>query len=126
MTEPRRLEVRSDARGLVFEPLTGDELAGMRNVHVVLTRPGNVRGNHYHRRGTEQLVVLGPATVRARVAGEVRQTEVPAGAAWRFTFPPGMSHAVRAGEQDGVLVAFSDQPHDPNDPDTFRDPLFMD
>ncbi len=127
MTRPRPLDVHGDARGLVFEPLSGDELAAMRNVHVVLTRPGSVRGNHYHTRGTERMVVVGPAVVRTRIQGELQETHVPAGEAWRFNFAPHVSHAVRpAGEDVGVVVAFSDQPHDPADPDTFRDPLFTD
>ncbi len=127
MTEPRPLDVHGDARGLVFEPLTGDELAGMRNVHVVLTRPGHVRGNHYHKRGTERMVVVGPAVVRVRVEGEIQQIDVPAGEAWRFTFAPGTSHALRAGGAEmNVSVAFVDSPHDPTDPDTFRDFLFTD
>ncbi len=127
MTAPRRLDVHTDARGLVFEPLSGPELAGMRNVHLVLTEPGHVRGNHRHARGTERMVVLGPATVRVRRAGQVEETRVPAGEAWRFEFPPGVAHAVLAtGERTGLLVAFRDTPHDPDQPDTFRDTLFTD
>ncbi len=120
-----RLDVRRDARGLVFEPMTADELAGMRNVHVVLTRPGYVRGNHYHARATEWMTVLGPACVRARSAGGVEETRVPEGEAWRFTFGPTVSHAVVFdGPGVGVLVSFSDAEHDCADPDTVRDPLF--
>ena len=127
MIEPRPVDVHGDARGSVFEPLSGEELTTMRNVHIVLTRPGNVRGNHYHTRGTERMVVVGPAVVRTRVQGEINETEVPAGEVWRFTFAPHVSHAVRAAGADlGVLVAFSDEPHDPTDPDTIRDSLFTD
>jgi UDP-2-acetamido-2,6-beta-L-arabino-hexul-4-ose reductase len=42
-----RVESFSDARGLVVEPLMPDLLSGQRNVHIVLTQPGCVRGNHY-------------------------------------------------------------------------------
>ncbi len=117
------LAVRRDARGVVFEPLAAQELPGMRNVHVVLTAPGHVRGNHYHGRATEWMSVVGPARVRVRRAGAVEEVLVPAGDAWRFTFPPGVSHAVVfEGEAAGVLVSFSDRAHDPAD--TVRDPLF--
>ena len=127
MMQPRVLQVHADPRGMVFEPLASEELAGMHNVHVAVTRPGHVRGNHYHSRGTEHMVVLGPATVRARVGDELQERHVPAGQAWRFTFPPGVAHAVRtAGDQPGVLVSFSDRAHDPADPDTVRDNLFPD
>ncbi len=120
-----RIPLRRDARGLLFEPMAEDELAAMRNVHVVLTHPGHVRGNHYHERATEWMTVLGPARVRARRAGDIEETRVPAGEAWRFTFDPTVSHAVVfEGSEVGVLVSFSDAAHDPADPDTVRDPLF--
>ncbi len=118
-----RLDVRRDVRGLVFEPLAAHELGGMRNAHVVLTEPGHVRGNHYHARATEWMAVVGPARVRVRRDHAVEEVLVPAGEVWRFTFPPGMSHAVAfGGEGTGVLVSFSDLTHDPAD--TVRDPLF--
>lgn len=114
----------ADARGEVFEPLDADGLAHQRNVHVVLTAPGHVRGNHYHTRGTEVTVVVGPAQVRLRESGAVRDIEVPSGETWRFTIPPGVTHAYRGtGEGTLVLVAFNSLPHDPADPDTTRDPI---
>jgi dTDP-4-dehydrorhamnose 3,5-epimerase-like enzyme len=124
-----------DARGVVFEPLDAAALAAQRNVHVVLSAPGAVRGNHYHRVQHEITVVVGPARVAWRAAirdeaghaGEaapVETVEVPAGAAWRFEFPPGIAHAFEnTGDETQVLVAFATQPHDPANPDTFRDPL---
>src|SRR5512142_2261906 len=109
-----RLAIHRDARGGVFEPLAAPELAGTRNVHVVLTEPGHVRGNHYHVRAREWMTVLGPARVRGRRQGALEEVRVPAGEAWRFTFPPGVSHAVAVdGEHTGVLVSFSDREHDP-------------
>ncbi len=119
------LAVRRDARGVVFEPLTAQELAGMRNVHVVLTEPGHVRGNHYHTRTTEWMTVVGPARIRVRRDGIVEDVVVPPNEAWRFTFPPGTSHAMAfEGPHPGVLVSFTDMVHDPAHPDTVPDPLF--
>ncbi|HEX2188310.1 MAG TPA: cupin domain-containing protein [Longimicrobiaceae bacterium] len=118
------LPVHRDARGGVFEPLAGGEIARHRNAHVVLTEPGAVRGNHLHPRGTEVLTVVGPALVRTRDGGEVTDTEVPAGEAFRFTFPPGVAHAVRnTGTAPIVLVSFNTVAHDPADPDVVRDVL---
>ncbi len=113
-----------DARGMVFEPLGAGELAAQRNVHVVVTRPGEVRGNHYHKEATEIFAVVGPALVRVRIDGAIRAFEVPDGEAQRFTIPPGVSHAIRhGGTAPAVLVSFSTRPHDPLDPDTHRDLL---
>jgi UDP-2-acetamido-2,6-beta-L-arabino-hexul-4-ose reductase len=112
------LTVHGDARGSVFEPLGADALPGQRNVHVVVTEPGCVRGNHLHRRGTETLVIQGPALFRCREEGEVVDTEVPAGAVYRFTIPPGVAHALKnTGTAPTVAVSFVIEPHDPAAPD---------
>ena len=118
------LPVHADARGGVFEPLAPGELAAQRNVHVVLSEPGAVRGNHYHPRGTEVLSVMGPALVRTREGDRVADTEVPAGQVFRFTFPPGVAHAIRnTGTTTQVLASFNTEPHDPENPDVVREVL---
>jgi len=113
-----------DARGLVLEPIGGATMQQQQNVHLVLTEPGQIRGNHYHRRGTEITVVLGPARVRfrERAGGELRDVEVPAGQAMRFTFPPGLAHAFQnPGPGSMILIASHTEPHDPARPDTVRE-----
>lgn len=138
-----------DARGVVFEPLDAAQLGAQRNVHVVLSAPGTVRGNHFHRVLHEVTVVVGPARVAWRPAHDAAATagnagtprpghargeltdgvtagavDVPAGEAWRFEFPPGIAHAyLNTGQETQVLVAFSSEPHDPANPDTYRDPV---
>ena len=110
----RKLTVHSDPRGCVFEPLDVDDLPRQKNVHVVLTRPGAVRGNHYHVRGTEIITVTGAALVRLRVGGKITDVNVQAGEAVQFRLPAGVSHAIRnSGEQDNILVAFNTETHDP-------------
>lgn len=95
----RPLRQSRDARGVVFEPLDAAALAAQRNVHVVLSVPGT----------------------------RIETIDVPAGAAWRFEFPPGVAHAFEnTGRETQVLVAFATQPHDPANPDTFRDTLLGD
>jgi len=114
----------TDARGLVLEPIGPDALPLQSNVHLVLTGPGCVRGNHYHERGTEVSVVLGPALVRYRDGGQVRDVHVPEGRAYRFTIPPGVAHAIRnTGAGPLVVVAFNSEVHDPARPDVVRDVL---
>jgi dTDP-4-dehydrorhamnose 3,5-epimerase-like enzyme len=108
------LTAHADARGCVFEPLGADELPDQRNVHVVVSGPGAVRGNHLHPRGTERITIQGPALFRCCEDGEVRDTEVPDGAFYRFTIPPGVAHALRnTGSAPSVAVSFVDVPHDP-------------
>lgn len=114
----------TDHRGSVFEPVTERELTTQHNAHVVLTAPGFVRGNHYHKQGTEVLVLVGPALVRYREGGVVRDVEVPAGEAIKFTFPPGVPHAFKnIGQGPMLLAAFNSMVHDRAHPDTVAETL---
>ncbi len=116
------ITLHSDARGSVHEPLAPDEFASQRNCHVVLTEPGHVRGNHHHLRGTEILTVTGPALVRTREDGHDTDTEIPPGAIYRFTIPPGIAHALRnTGSAPSLAVSFNTVAHDPAAPDVVRD-----
>jgi len=109
----------ADARGWVIEPVDETLLAGKRNVHVVFSKPGAVRGNHYHQRGTEVLVVIGPALIRIREGGPVRDIHVPDGQAMRLTIPPGIAHAIQnTGTRPMILMSFATLPHDRAQPDT--------
>lgn len=123
--EIRKLQVHADARGAVVEPLEPALLTGWRNVHAVVTQPGAVRGNHRHLRGTEITAVFGPALVRYRAdAARIEESQVPAGEAWRFTFPAGMAHAFKnTGSQPSVLISFNTELHDPTRPDVEREEL---
>jgi dTDP-4-dehydrorhamnose 3,5-epimerase-like enzyme len=113
-----------DSRGVVFEPLDAAQLELQRNVHVVLTRPGGIRGNHRHLQTTEILTAVGPALVRVREGGIVREILVPSEATYRFTIPPGIAHAVlNTGTSTGLIISFSTQPHDPGKGDTVADRL---
>lgn len=110
-----QIRVFSDARGQVYEPLAGEILSGQRNAHVALTEPGCVRGNHHHQRGVETTVVAGPALVRCRENGALKDFEVPAGAVFRFVFPPGVTHAIKnTGARPSAIVSFSTVSHDPS------------
>ncbi len=114
----------SDERGVVFEPLKAPAIEQQKNVHTVITVPGGIRGNHYHKKATEVLVVNGPAQVCFRENGDIREVLVSVNQVLRFTFPPGVAHAVKnTGDNPQVLVSFASEPHDPNDPGVVRDIL---
>lgn len=119
------LDVPRDERGFVFEPVGSGDIAGFENVHVVSTKPGAVRGNHYHRKKSETLAVVGPATVRVEESGAVTDFEVPDGSVHRFDIPVGVAHAVRfGGNLPGLLVSFGDRAFSEADPDVVRVNLF--
>jgi dTDP-4-dehydrorhamnose 3,5-epimerase-like enzyme len=110
--------LHQDSRGSVFEPLEPECLPSQRNMHVVVTEPGCVRGNHYHTRGTEVITVQGPALVRIRDGQGIQDTLIPEGVVTRFTIPPGIAHAVQnLGTRPMLLVASSDLAYDPSAPD---------
>jgi dTDP-4-dehydrorhamnose 3,5-epimerase-like enzyme len=118
------VKTHRDARGSLFEPLSDAELAGQKNVHVVLTQPNEVRGNHVHRTAVETTSVVGPCLIRLKEDGVVRDLDVPAGEIWRLTIPPGVVHAFRnTGAAMMVLVSFSTNLHDPLGSDTQREQI---
>lgn len=116
------LPVHADERGMVFEPVGSGVLSAQRNVHVVTSRPGAIRGNHYHLQGTETIAVSGPALVRIKQDGDSQDIPVADGKIIRFTFPPGVPHAIKnTGDGLNILVAFNTVEHDPEQPDTVQD-----
>jgi dTDP-4-dehydrorhamnose 3,5-epimerase-like enzyme len=118
------VKTHRDVRGSVFEPLNDAELTAQKNVHVVLTQPNEVRGNHVHRSAVEITSVAGPCLIRLKEDGEIRDLDVPAGEIWRLTIPPGVVHAFRnTGDGVMVLVSFSTQVHDPTGGDTQRETI---
>ena len=118
------LACHDDPRGTVFEPLPGDQLENYRNVHLVISEPGAIRGNHFHLKGTEIAAVRGPTLVRFRESGQLRDVEVPAGEVWRFSFPPGVPHAFRnTGQIPTILACFNTEEHDRTAPDAVRESL---
>jgi len=118
------VKTHRDARGALFEPLTDAELGEQKNVHVVLTQPNEVRGNHRHLTAVETTSVVGPCMIRLKESGVIRDLDVPPGEIWRLTIPPGVVHAFRnTGESPMVLVSFSTNLHDPAGSDTVREPI---
>jgi UDP-2-acetamido-2,6-beta-L-arabino-hexul-4-ose reductase len=118
------LRVVSDARGFVFEPLAANAFCFQKNAHIVVSLPGVVRGNHYHLKGQETIAVMGPALVRFREGEEIKDMEISQGEAYRFLFPPGVSHAIQnLSSQANVLMAFNTIEHDPRNPDVVGDKL---
>ena len=113
-----------DTRGSLFEPVNDAELAAQRNVHVVITQPNEVRGNHMHRTAVETTSVVGPCQIRLKEDGELRDLLVPDGEVWRIVIPPGVVHAYRnIGRLPMVLISFSTNLHDPSGSDIIREQI---
>lgn len=120
----QRIDQKSDQRGVVWEPVTDKDLKIQGNCHVVTTKPGGIRGNHFHRIGTEIATQCGPALVRFRDEAGVQDVEVPPGDVVRFVFPPNCPHAFQNnGDVANFLVSFNTQVFNADNPDVAREVL---
>lgn len=116
-----------DARGFSFTaPSEALAFVGrMSDVHLASTGPGAVRGNHFHLRRREAIVILpGPRWSLHWDDGASEDGENPAAQHRSFDgsqavlvlVPPGASHAVRNdGEATLWLVAISSETYDPSE-----------
>jgi oxalate decarboxylase/phosphoglucose isomerase-like protein (cupin superfamily) len=118
--EIRELGNSGDARGLSFTiPAEALEFVGRTaDVHLASTKPGAVRGNHFHLRRREAIVVLPGATWSLHwdegEGAPAQHREFNGGSAVLVLVAPGASHAVRNdGAADLWLVAISSQTYDP-------------
>jgi UDP-2-acetamido-2,6-beta-L-arabino-hexul-4-ose reductase len=117
-----RLKAHSDLRGIVFEPIDNDKINSQKNIHVVISEPGAVRGNHYHLQGTETFAIVGPALIRFKENDELHDFEVRSGQVYKFIIPPKVAHAIKnIGEETNILVAFNTVEHNPQKPDLVRE-----
>jgi oxalate decarboxylase/phosphoglucose isomerase-like protein (cupin superfamily) len=109
-----------DARGYSFTA-PGDALAfvgRMADVHLASTRPGAVRGNHYHLRRREAIVVMPGAKWSLHwdegEGSAAQHRSFDGGCAVLVLVAPGASHAVRNdGGELLWLVAISSETYDP-------------
>ena len=110
-----------DERGWGLRPLDALPLDvdDVGDLHVVSLRPGAVRGNHVHERGTEWLLVCGGPVVAAwrEERGPVGRLEIPGEAPCLLEIPAGTPHAVKnVSERVLHLVAINDREDAPTEP----------
>ena len=119
-----QLKTNADVRGIVFEPIENETIYTQQNSHVVISKPGIIRGNHYHLYGTETLAVMGPALLRFKEANQIYDFEVPFEQVYKFVIPPKVAHAIKnIGEKDIILIAFNTISHNPKNPDVISEIL---
>ncbi len=103
-------------------------LASLADMHVTTVRPGHTRGNHYHARHREILVVIyedawafhwdsGAGTTVERRIFRGRGSAV-------IEIQPSASHAVvNTGSRDLVVLGMSDARYNPASPDAYPRPV---
>jgi oxalate decarboxylase/phosphoglucose isomerase-like protein (cupin superfamily) len=110
-----------DARGFNFTvPAEALAFVGrMADVYLASTKPGNVRGNHYHLRRREAIVVLPGAKWsfhwdEGEEVPVAQHREFDGASATLVLVSPGASHAVRNDGDDTLwMVAISSETYDP-------------
>tara|TARA_Y100001936_G_scaffold197645_1_gene198493 strand:- start:209 stop:613 length:405 start_codon:yes stop_codon:yes gene_type:complete len=124
------LEKKFDERGWLIEVLGGDLPQGCKEfgqLHVSVAYPGKVRGNHYHTRKVEWFCVpagKGLLLLKDRETGEAREVLMGVNNLKTIKIEPGAIHAIKnIGEEDMVLIVYSSESFDPEDPDTFYEKI---
>ncbi|MFQ5830438.1 MAG: hypothetical protein ACE5JD_14965 [Candidatus Methylomirabilia bacterium] len=120
----RPLDRKEDARGwllkfLMRPDLTGREAFG--EIYIISALPGVARANHYHRRTTEWFCLLRGEAKLALCSvenGDRLELALRAEAPRVVQVSPGIAHAVQnVGEGPMELLAYADEPYNPQDPD---------
>ena len=118
------LDTKRDPRGWLAEILRSPSLG---QIFVSVTRPGIVRGNHWHHTKTEKfLVISGEAVIRFRQLTGADVIEYPvSGAEPRVVdIPPGYTHSItNTGTTDLITFFWASEPFDPARPDTYALPV---
>ncbi len=111
-----------DERGWLHKVLTSSQCDGhppAGEVYVTSALPGEVRGNHYHRRMGEWFAVVeGSGVLRIADPGSGARREIALDAASPTTVyvPPGIAHAlVNEGDGPMISIAWAEREHDPED-----------
>jgi len=119
---PVQLDVRSDARGRLFE--------GVKTVHggqcfISTTHPGITRGNHFHRFKVERFLVLeGRAVIRVRrlFQGQVYEFGVSGDNPAYIDMPTLATHAIKnIGKRPLVTLFWAHEFFDAGRPDTYTE-----
>jgi dTDP-4-dehydrorhamnose 3,5-epimerase-like enzyme len=116
---------RGDQRGSSFAPPPESIafLTAVRDFHFTTLRPGNVRGNHYHVRKKEIIVVISPGPWELywdTGIGTPPHTQCFRNpGAVLLQIEPLAAHAIKnVGTMDLTILACAEQPYDDQDPDT--------
>jgi UDP-2-acetamido-2,6-beta-L-arabino-hexul-4-ose reductase len=121
------LAQRSDPRGYLAEFVKSSSSG---QIFVSTTKPGVMRGGHYHHTKTEKFLVLqGQAIVRFRQIERNEVLEYPVcGRDFRVVdIPPGYTHSIEnVGKDELVTLFWASEPFDRDRPDTTYLPVETD
>ena len=120
----KKIEKHTDERGWLVEILRDDEIKEeIKQVYFSISKPGVIRGNHYHKHKVEWFsVVKGKAKLVLEDSESKKREELilsedtPA----IVKIPPNISHAIQnIGDDAMYLIVIVNEVFDPDDADTF-------
>ncbi len=120
------IRVNQPDRGWLLQlmPIIQPYLDDINDIHIVTLEPGIVRGNHYHRQGTEVLIPLSDQMTIAWQEGDTKTEVASKDGNTIFIFPPEVPHAIRNDSPiTARLIAIGNRAFDPDYPDRFAFPL---
>jgi UDP-2-acetamido-2,6-beta-L-arabino-hexul-4-ose reductase len=113
-------DMKPDPRGWFAELVKSPHFG---QISVSRTKPGIVRGNHWHNSKVEKFIVVeGEAVIRFRQysGGEVIEYPVSGEKIEIVDIPPGYSHSIQnIGRTDVLTIFWAGEMFDPADPDVF-------
>lgn len=115
-----KLEVKRDERGKLIELF---KVPSFGQVFYSTSKPGVVRGNHYHTKKIEKFCVIeGSAKIRLRnrETGEVEEFNVSGSVPEVVEMPINWTHNIEnTGDNEMRLIVWVNEVFDPDNPDTF-------
>lgn len=121
---PKYLEKHEDERGNLVEAF---KIPNVGQVFYSTSKPGVIRGNHYHKRKIETFCVIeGQAKIllRNRDTNEIEEHNVTGDKPEHVVMRINWTHNIQnTGGKEMKLLVWANEIFDPNDPDTFSDPV---
>ncbi len=119
-----------DSRGWLAEIVRPEDLdskTSFGQIFLTVSYPGQIKGNHFHKRKTEWYCVVrgrGLLTIRDNNSGERHQYRLSDKKLRLVTIPPGYSHKIQnTGSEDMHLLVYVNEAFMQSDPDTY--PVFL-
>jgi UDP-2-acetamido-2,6-beta-L-arabino-hexul-4-ose reductase len=119
----KKLELIADSRGWLTEVLKSGSETGIEQVHFSVTKPGAVRGKHYHKNRIEWMFVTngtGKVTLEDNVTKEISELDVTGDCPVLIKICPNVTHTIlNNGNLPMHLLVLTSAKHEQPDSDTF-------
>ncbi len=122
--ETKELKVIADGRGWLTEVLNDGIKDKVGNIHFCISKPGAARGNHYHKRKIEWILVTagnGKLTLEEIATKEKSELDLSGEQPLLVKVFPNIIHTiVNTGTEPMHLLIINSEKYSAEDPDTYR------